>query len=204
MTAEASRQVGSPGEVTATAPLLAAARGLFAERGYAEVKTGEIAELAGVSAEELRRAFPGGKEELFRAVAVRVSGETARRVRTAARRGRDPWEALVQGIAEFLDASAAPNVRRILLVDGPSVLGGEVWRAIDDDYALGLLESALQAAIDAGQLPRQPVRATAYVVLGALEEAATTVASADDPAAARAEMGRTVDRLLSGLRAPIG
>ena len=203
VTADAPRQTPASGEIAATAPLLAAARGLFSECGYAEVTTDEIAELADVSTEELRKAFPDGKEELFRAVVVRVSGETARQVRTAARQGRGPWEALVQGIAAFLDASATPEVRRILLLDGPAVLGGDVWRAIDGDYALGLLESTLQAAIDAGQLPRQPVRAAAYVVLGALEEAATTVASAEDPAAARAELGTALDRLLAGLRAPI-
>lgn len=203
VTADAPRQASASGDVTATAPLLSAARRLFSEHGYAEVATEEIAELADVSAEELHQAFPDGKEELFRAVVVNVSGETARQVRTAARQGRGPWEALVHGIAAFLDASATPDVRRILLLDGPAVLGGDVWRAIEGDYALGLLESTLQAAIDAGQLPRQPVRAAAYVALGALEEAATTVASAEDPAAARAEIGRAVDRLLAGLRAPI-
>jgi hypothetical protein len=93
-----------------------------------------------------------------------------------------------------------PEVQRILLVDGPAVLGWEVWRAIDADYGLGLLEGALQSAIDADRLPPQPARPAAHVLLGALDEAAMVVARADDPQAARAEMGQAVHRLLEGLR----
>jgi AcrR family transcriptional regulator len=188
---------------TASATIVAAARRLFAERGYAAVELEDIKDQADVPSEKLERLFPGGKEELFRAVAVRLSAETAQRVRVAAGEASDPWDALERGITAFLDASATPEVRQILLRDGPAVLGGEVWRAVDGDYAIGLLEGVLQTAIEAGQLPRQPARAAAYVVLGALEEAAMTVAGAEDPLAARAEMGRTVERLLGGLRAPM-
>jgi AcrR family transcriptional regulator len=188
---------------TTSAPLIVAARGLFAERGYAAAELTEIAQRADVSTEEVERLFPGGKEELFAAVVVRVSAETAQRVRVAARLGNSPWEALERGITAFLDASVSTEVRQILLRDGPPVLGGEVWRAIDSDYALRLLEGALEEAIDAGELPPQPTRAAAYVVVGALEDAAMTIACADDPLSARAEMGRVVERLLAGLRAPM-
>ena len=188
---------------TSGAPLIVAARELFAERGYAAAELTEIAQRADVSEEEVQRLFPGGKEELFRAVVVRLSAETARRVRAGARLGNGPWEALEGGIRAFLDASETPEVRQILLLDGPTVLGGEVLRAIDSDYAVGLLERALQDAIDAGQVPPQPTRAAAHVLVDALEEAAMTVAGAEDPVTARAEMGRTVERLLAGLRTPM-
>ncbi|MGN6170937.1 MAG: TetR/AcrR family transcriptional regulator, partial [Solirubrobacteraceae bacterium] len=147
----------------------------------------EIAQRADVSSAELHRLFPGGKEELFRAVVVRLSAETSRRVRAAARLGNNPWEALERGVTAFLDARTTIEVRQILLRDGPAVLGGEVWRAIDSDYAVGLLERALQDAIDAGQLAPQPTRAAAFVLVGALEEAVMTVAVAEDPLTARAE-----------------
>jgi hypothetical protein len=77
-----------------------------------------------------------------------------------------------------------------------------VWRAADSDSALGLLEQAVQRAIDAGRITDQPARALAHVLIGALDEAAMVVARADDPRAARTEMGETVRRLLDGLRAP--
>jgi AcrR family transcriptional regulator len=196
------RTKAEQGEAT-TAALVEAARELFALRGYANVGTEEIVQRAGVTRGALYHHFRSGKEELFRAVVVQISAETARRVRDAARASDDPWEALVRGIDAFLDACASPEVQRILLIDGPAVLGWDVWRTIDAEYGLGLLEGALQRAIDAGRLPPQPALAAAHVLLGALDEAAMVVARADDPQAARAEMGQTVHRLLEGLRVPI-
>jgi len=186
-----------------TAALVAVARELFAERGYANVGTEEIVQRAGVTRGALYHHFRGGKEELFRAAVVQVSAETAQRVRASARATADPWDALVRGIDAFLDACARADVQRILLVDGPAVLGWDVWRTIDADYGLGLLKSALQRTIDAGRLPPQPARAAAHVLLGALDEAAMVVARADDALAARKEMGQTVHRLLEGLRVPV-
>lgn len=202
MAGERPRTKAAQREAT-TAALIDAARELFAGRGYANVGTEEIVQSAGVTRGALYHHFRAGKEELFRAVVIQISAETAQRVRDAARSGDDPWNALVRGIDAFLDACALPEVQRILLVDGPAVLGWDVWRAIDADYGLGLLEGALQRAIDAGRLPPQPARPAAHVLLGALDEAAMVVARADDPQAARTEMGQTVHRLLEGLRVPL-
>ena len=185
-----------------TASLLQAARELFTERGYAAVSTEEIVQRAGLTRGALYHHFRGGKEDLFKAVLVQLSAETSRAVASAARAKDDPWEALVAGIDAFLDACATPEVQRIVLVDGPSVLGWDVWRAIDADYSHGLVESALRRAVESGSLIDQPTDALAHVLLGALHEAATVVARADDPAEARAEMGRMIGRLLEGLRGP--
>jgi AcrR family transcriptional regulator len=185
-----------------TAALLAAARPLFAERGYAGVGTEEIVQSAGLTRGALYHHFRGGKEDLFRAVLVQISAETTQRVMQAALATPDPFESLVIGADAFLDACTTPEVQRIMLIDGPAVLGWDVWRAADSDYALGLLEAALQRAIDAGRLIEQPARALAHVLIGALDEAAMVVARADDQDAARAEMAQTVRRLLEGLRGP--
>src|SRR5205807_199015 len=89
-----------------TAALIAAGRTLFAQRGYAGVGTEEIVQLAGVTRGALYHHFRGGKEDLFRAVLVQVSAETAQLVMKAALSADDPWEALVVGADAFLDASA--------------------------------------------------------------------------------------------------
>jgi AcrR family transcriptional regulator len=185
-----------------TAALIAAARELFAERGYAAVGTEEIVQRAGVTRGALYHHFKNGKEELFRAVLVQLSAELVKQVVALASAGGDPWDELVVGCEAFLDACARPDVQRIMLVDGPSVLGWDVWREIDSGYALGALEAAIQAAIDAGELIPAPANAVAHVLLGALDEAAMVVARADDQVAARVEMGKTVRRLLEGLRTP--
>src|SRR5690348_2578258 len=117
-----------------TAALIAAARELFAERGYANVGTEEIVQRAGVTRGALYHHFKGGKEELFRAVLVQLSAELMQRVVEAAGATNDPFEELVAGADAFLDASMTPEIQRIVLIDGPSVLGWEVWRAIDSDH----------------------------------------------------------------------
>jgi AcrR family transcriptional regulator len=146
--------------------------------------------------------FRGGKEELFRAVLVQISAETVQAVAGAAAAVEDPWEVLVAGSEAFLDACATPEVQRIMLIDGPSVLGWDVWRAIDTDYGLGLLETVVQRAMDAGRLLPGSSTAVAHVLAGALDEAAMVVARAENPETARQEMGLTVRRLLEGLRGP--
>jgi AcrR family transcriptional regulator len=183
--------------------VVAAARELFALRGYAGVGLDEVAERAAITRADLDRRFPAGKDELFGAVVVELSAETARRVRRAASSGDTPLAVLTRGIDAFLDASMDQQVRRILLLDAPAVLGHEVWQAVDAGYGVELLEGVLREAIEAGELPPQPLRASARVLLGALEEAAMTIAGAEDAAAARAEMAPTVHRLVEGLRAPL-
>jgi AcrR family transcriptional regulator len=185
-----------------TAALLAAGRELFSERGYAGVGTEEIVQRAGVTRGALYHHFRRGKEELFQAVLVQVSAETTRLIASRAAAADNPWDELVSGIDAFLDFCTTRDVQRIVLIDGPSVLGWDVWRAIDAEHGLGLLESAVQGAMDAGSLMSGSATAVAHVLLGALDEAAMVVARADDPVAARAEMGHTISHLLAGLRGP--
>lgn len=186
-----------------TAALISAARQLFAERGYAAVGTEEIVQRAGVTRGALYHHFRGGKEDLFRAVLIQISAETVKGIAQVATARDDPWESLVAGCEAFLDACASPEVQRIVLIDAPSVLGWDVRRAIDHDYGLGLLEAALQRAMDAGQLHAGSAISLAHVLAGALDEAAMVVARSDDPLDARREMGETLRRLLDGLRGPV-
>ncbi len=199
--AAAPRTKAAQREAT-TAALIEVARELFAEKGYAAVGTEEIVQRAGVTRGALYHHFKAGKEELFRAVLVQVSAEMTRQITGAALAHNDPWTALLAGIDAFLDACERRDVQRVVLVDGPSVLGWDVWRAIDAEYSYGLIEGALREAMEAGQLIEQPTDALAHVLMGALQEAAMVVARSGDPAAAREEMGRMVRRLLEGLRGP--
>jgi AcrR family transcriptional regulator len=181
------------------AALLRAARELFAHRGYADVGTEEIVKRAGVTRGALYHHFRGGKEDLFQSVLVQVSAEVVQQVAQVAVETDDPWEQLVRGSEAFLDT---PEVQRIMMIDGPAVLGWDVWRAIDTDYGLGLLDAAIKRAMDAGRLMPGSSTAVAHVLAAALDEAAMVVARAEDQVAARAEMGLTVRRLLEGLRGP--
>jgi AcrR family transcriptional regulator len=165
-------------ETTRTA-LTAAARELFAEHGYQSTPAGLVAQRAGVTSGALYHHFRD-KRDLFRAALEAVERSLAERVSEAARRGHGPWERLERGVAEYLAACTEPQFRRIVLQDGPSVLGWEEWHAIDETYHLRPLAAALSASMRAGLLDSRRPEALARVLLGALTEAG--LAAASDPA----------------------
>lgn len=180
--------------------LIEAARPLFAERGYAAVGTEEIVRAAGVTRGALYHHF-GGKRDLFEVVYERVEVELAQRIAAGAldAGATAPLDAMRAGAEMFLCAATEPEAQRIVLLDGPSVLGWDRWREIAAEHGLGLIETTLRAAIDAGAIAEQPVRPLAHVLMGALDEAAMLVARAEDPELMRAQVGRTLDALLAGL-----
>lgn len=180
------------------AALIAAARPLFAQRGYAGIGTEEIVRAAGVTRGALYHHFDG-KRELFAAVYEVVEAELVGRIAQDAMSSRNPLDALYAGARAFLDAVEDPAVQRITLLDAPSVLGWAQWREIGMRYGLGLVQATLQAAIDAGSIPEQPVKPLAHLLLGALDEAALLVAQSPDVKAARTEVGQAFDRLLDAL-----
>jgi AcrR family transcriptional regulator len=183
------------------AALIAAARELFAERGYAAVGTEEIVRSAGVTRGALYHHF-AEKRALFEAVYEDVEREVVERIAsTALASARDPLSALHAGAQAFLDACEEPAVQRIGLLDAPSVLGWERWREIGLRYGLGLVEASLQAAMDAGLIAREPTRPLAHLLLGALDEGAMLVARARDAGQTRSEVGASIDRLLDALAA---
>jgi AcrR family transcriptional regulator len=186
------------GEATRT-QLIATARKLFGERGYAAVGTEEIVRSAGVTRGALYHHFEG-KADLFRAVFEEMEGQLAERIAREALSQPDAWEAHLAGLEMFLDACLEPEIQRIALLDAPSVLGWQTWREIEARYWLGLIKASLEGLIEAGVLPEQPVEPLAQTILGALAEAGLYVAGADDVPAARAETSAVVRRLLEGLR----
>ena len=186
-------------DATRTA-LGAAARQLFTERGYAATSTTEIVERAGVTRGALYHHF-AAKEDLFRAVFEQLEDEVTKHVAKEALTSADPLEQLRRGTRAYLDACIDPAVQRVVLLEGPSVLGWQTWQEIEQRYGYGLVVAGVDAAIGAGLIAAQPVEPLAHVLFGALTEAGMVVARADEPGAARAEMEAAMDRLLDGLRA---
>ena len=179
--------------------LVTAARALFGARGYADVGTEEIVRAAGVTRGALYHQFRD-KADLFAAVAEQVEAEITNRIAAgAAEAAADPLDALRAGARLFLDACAEPEVERIILLDAPAVLGWEAWRDLASRYGLGLVQLALQAAMDAGAIVRQPVVPLAHVLIGALDECALYIAQAEVPAAAREQCAAIFDRILRGI-----
>ena len=185
------------------AALIAAARRLFAEHGYADVGTERVAQAAGVTRGALYHQFDD-KAELFAAVLEAVEVDlTARLIdAVAAAATDDPLALLAAGVDAWLDASTEPEVRRIALLDGPAVLGWERWREVGMRHGLGLVSSLLGELVAAGTIPDQPIEPLAHVLIGALDEAALYVALATDPGRARVEVGAALRRFVTAVTLP--
>src|SRR5262245_28177296 len=102
------------------------ARKLFAQRGFAEVSAEEIVASADVTRGALYHHYDG-KEGLFEAVVDTLMREVHAKLAKAAAGAGDPLQAIERGIGAFLKVCSEPIAKRILLVDGPAVLGWPQW-----------------------------------------------------------------------------
>jgi AcrR family transcriptional regulator len=182
------------------AKLIATARELFAERGYAAVGTSELVERAGVTRGALYHHFRD-KQDLFRAVHVQAEQELVMASAAGMQDANDGWERLVFGMRGFFDACEDPALRRITLVDAPAVLGWQEWREVGKEHGLAAMTLVLQSAMDEGVLRRADVTNLAHLLIAALSEAAMMLANAEDPEATRPELEAVLLVLLEGLRA---
>jgi AcrR family transcriptional regulator len=179
--------------------LLTAARELFADKGYAATGRELVADRAGVTRGALYHHF-ANKQALFAAVVEALELETCTRIAYAAMAEQgSALDALRKGCQAFLDSALEPAVRQIVLIDAPAVLGWEAWREMDIRYGYALLREGIDHVLkDENDIPApaSQVDTIAHLLLGALNEAALLVATADSPRRARIQVGATVDALL--------
>jgi AcrR family transcriptional regulator len=179
--------------------LIAAARRLFAERGYAAVGTEEVVREAGVTRGALYHQFTD-KRDLFRAVLEEMLPEIGQRLyeETMARIGHDR-EDLQVGARVLLGIYAEPEVRRLFLIEGPAVLGLSDWKALQAPLSTLFLDHALRHLVEEGIISESEMPSLNELLSGALQQAALGIAAADDPDAARASYAAGLDRIIEGL-----
>lgn len=180
--------------------LRSAARRLWGERGYAEVGTPEIAEAAGVTRGAMYHQY-SDKTALFMAVLEDVETEVMGRLHAIvlAAQPKTPAEALRISADAWLDIASEPEIRQLLVLDAPNVLGWARFREFSQGYAYGETEQVLTAAIEAGELGPMPVRQLATIMIGALDEAAMCIATAEDPEQEKLAVRVVVHSLIDGL-----
>lgn len=179
--------------------LIDAARQMFSERGYSDSSAQEIVQLAGVTRGALYHHFED-KRDLFRVVVEEIERKITEEVLKAMQEGANLPEQSMAGIYAFLDACTRPDVRQILLLDGPSVLGWKGWREMDARHSLVQIEWAIERLAEADLIEPQPVKPLAYLVYGMVMEAGLYIASSNNQEEARAEIGESLARFLGGPR----
>lgn len=183
-------------DATRTA-ILDAARALFIDRGYAETATPDIVTAAGLTRGALYHHF-ADKKDLFRALIEREAREVARWIESSTVESLSPREALLAGAATYFDAMAVPGRVRLLLLDGPAVLGVSEMATVDAAHGGRTLEEGLAAVMAPQGLEERAIKAMAFLLSAAFDRAALEI----DAGAARADYAYAIDRLIDRLIAP--
>ena len=176
--------------------LIDAGRALFVERGFFNTSIGDLVTKSGVGTRGAFYHHFTDKAELFRAVFEEVERDLTLRSLASPPAGADPWEKLSRGLDGFLESALEPEVQRVMLLDGPVVLGWQTLRAIEEANSIALINEMVREAIAEGIIDEQPVGELTHMLVAALEEAALLVAHAAEPAKARKRAAKVLDRLL--------
>ena len=182
--------------------LVDVAERLFTEHGYAATSLDAIVAGAEVTKGALYHHY-SGKQALFEAVFEKVESAGAAQIQTALAGHDDPWEKVIAGLRAFLDVVRQPSYSRIVVQDGPSVLGHERFREQEErstfDYVLDIVRAVLAAG--SWQVDGDIEQTFARIFFGAMSSSGAAVSTADDPDAEAERVELAIGFILSGLRA---
>lgn len=190
--------------VATRAALLVTARFLFGQFGYLATGTPEIVARAQVTRGALYHHF-ADKADLFAEVFKLVAGELVERSNAAGSSGGDLWTRVSDSFRHYLQFVASNGeYARIVLIDGPSVLGWARWRELQSGFVASGVAVALQMLMDRQMVRMQPVRPLANLIQAALNDAALAIANSDAPEDTNRAVSAAFQSLLSGLRTDVG
>ncbi len=178
------------------AGLMAAARTLFIEQGYAATPLEAIVERTRMTRGALYHHFKD-KAALFRAVFAETDQSMHEAIaRSMEKAEGDEWQRVMAAVHTFLKQCSTPDVQHILYVDGPSVLGVD-WPST---MGLSLIRQSIALLMSQGYLAVQPVEPLIHLIHGNLAQAAIYIARADDQLKAREEIESALQTVFAGLR----
>lgn len=196
MQQEISRRSNRERSDTTRAAILDAARGLFVTRGYADTSTPDIVAAAGLTRGALYHHFED-KKALFRAVAEREAIAVATSIEQATSGDLSARQALKVGARAYFDAMREPGRIRLLLLDGPAVLGKREMMAIDVANAQRTLEEGIAEAMAPATVSAERLSAMASLLSAAFDRAALDIADGASSEVYVETIGTLIDRMVS-------
>ncbi|MBW7475726.1 TetR/AcrR family transcriptional regulator [Paenibacillus oenotherae] len=179
--------------------LIEVARTHFTNYGYAGAALESIVHEANLTRGAVYHHFRS-KKELFRIVLEDVQREVAERVEQEASASEDAWEQLYAGCRGFIMAAVEERNRRVMLIDGPAILGWEVWRGMDKNHSMRLLREQLGIMQEKGYLRMVSLDAMTHFISGGLNETALRLANESFQPAALDETMGVLAVFLEGLK----
>lgn len=178
------------------AMLLATARKVFSERGYADTSMDDLTAQASLTRGALYHHF-GDKKGLLAAVVEQIDAEMDERLQAISNTAEDAWDGFRRRCRAYLEMALEPEIQRIVLRDARAVLGGA-----SPDSQRHCVES-MQRLIDnlmrQGVVAKADSQALASLIYGSLAEAAFWIADGEDGNARLAQGLAALELLLRGL-----
>ncbi|PCJ71551.1 MAG: hypothetical protein COA62_02895 [Rhodobiaceae bacterium] len=193
MALQAERRAGTQKRI------ISVAKKVFARDGYAKASLAEIVDKANVTTGAVYHHF-NGKKGLFIAVAEHLEQTILDEVTTATQASKSLWDTFESSILNTLEVCARPDIQQIVFRDAPTIVGIQEWREIEIKYAFGLMRDtiALLAKEEIINAPNPDL--LAQVLLGAIMEAAHSVARADDKTLTLKQAKATIRTILGALK----
>jgi AcrR family transcriptional regulator len=181
--------------------LVDVAEEVFTDHGYANASLDTIVAGAKVTKGALYHHF-SGKQALFEAVFERIESDAAQTIQKAIRGKRDPWQKALAGLEAFTRIVQQPRYRRIVIQEGPSVLGYERFREQEERTTYANVVEIVRAVLTAGtwELEEGMLQTFARIFFGTMSAAGEVVATSDDPELAAQRVETAVGFLLSGIQ----
>jgi AcrR family transcriptional regulator len=174
---------------------------LFAEQGYAATSLDQIVAGARVTKGALYHHF-SGKQAVFEAAFEKIETDASRRIRKALKGSRDPWEKALIGLRAFLEIVQDPSYQRIVIQEGPAILGYERFREQEERSSYGLVQDMVRDVLadSTYDLSDDMLETFSRIFFGAMSAAGESVSSAADPKVAVAQVETAIAFILTGLR----
>lgn len=175
---------------------------LFTTQGYAATSLDAIVASARVTKGALYHHF-SGKQAVFEAVFEKIEADATTRVRKALKESRDPWEKALIGLRAFLEIVQDAGYQRVVIQEGPAVLGYERFREQEERSSFGLVQEMVKAVLEEStyDVSADMLETFSRIFFGALSAAGESVSTASNPKAAVAQVETAIAFILAGLRA---
>ena len=182
--------------------LVDVARELFSGAGYAGTSLDEIVSGARVTKGALYHHF-SGKQALFEAVFARVEEDASKAIRKAMKDARDPWSQVEAATKAFFRIASGPEYRRVVVLDGPAVLGWERYREHEERSTYSIVTDLVGSVVPRGLFSPELTDTMARLFFGAMSAAAMQLSTAEDPEAASRNLETVLSFFLVGVRSQI-
>lgn len=179
--------------------LIDIARTHFNSNGYADAALESIVHDANLTRGAIYHHFRN-KKELFRIVLEDVQREVAEKVELESSTSEDVWQQLYLGCRAFIMAAVEERNRRIMLIDGPAILGWDVWREMDKNHSMRLLREQLEIMQNQRYFRMAPLDALTHFISGGLNETALWLANESSRSNALDETMKVLTVFLEGFK----